>query len=208
MTAAETIQQLMNEEAFVLSELKKLQILYKLKNEIRYGEQCCGRDGADSVAEHVYGMHCLVDYFLPLEDISGSYDRQKITRMVQYHDIDEVELGDTIGYLKTSTQRSLEPAAIQTVISQLPESVQSTIADLLEEYETRQTWESKFVKAVDKIEVLLQVYTPTGKLLLERHACTRSQHDSIKDPFLADFPIMRRFKQVVSDQMEAEGFFH
>jgi 5'-deoxynucleotidase YfbR-like HD superfamily hydrolase len=102
----------MNIETFnkdqILTDLAKLQYLYGLKKVIRYDQNRHETDSTESVAEHVYGMHILAQYFLPLENPKGSWDKSRIYEMITLHDIDEIETGDVLGYTKTEEIRALE----------------------------------------------------------------------------------------------------
>jgi len=124
MTTSETLQKILSEDiTFVLSEHKKLRSLYALKEEIRYERVRETPFVTESVAEHVYGMHCLCDYFLPLDERLANADIAKIRTMIQYHDIDEVKTGDVPNYIKTVNSSS-EQVAVEEVICALPTIMQ------------------------------------------------------------------------------------
>ena len=106
---------------YVISEVRKLQYLYQLKKEIRYAQNRHEEDSTESVAEHIYGMHILAAYFLPLVDTKGEWDKARIYEMITQHDIDEIETGDIVGYLNTDSDREKGLQAIQTVIEKSPE---------------------------------------------------------------------------------------
>ena len=200
-------EKILTDDQFVLDEVEKLKVLYKLKHEIRYHHARDEEIDTESVAEHVYGMFVISRYFLPLENPKQSWDQQKINDMILYHDIDEIETGDTIGYLKTTEHHSIEIDATRRVIAQLPESMQPKVTDLLEEYFAQETIESQFVKAVDKFEPLLHVTNESGKKMMLFNGTTLKQHWSIKRKPLAKFTIMTHCTEVITDHMEKEGFF-
>jgi 5'-deoxynucleotidase YfbR-like HD superfamily hydrolase len=208
MSNSRTITNIFESSEFVVSELTKIQTLYELKRVIRYNHKREHEQHTESVAEHIFGMHCLVEYFLPLEDPTGAGDKAKIHAMVQYHDIDEIITGDTIGYLKDPAAEASERVAAEMVIQKLPTTVQSTIRALLDEYEKRETFEAKFVKAIDKTEPIFHTYNEAGKQILNSNRTTRDQHERIKHPYIQDFPIIKRFVDVMTTQFEHEGFFH
>ncbi|MBP6881695.1 MAG: HD domain-containing protein [Candidatus Pacebacteria bacterium] len=208
MTPAETIQKILDSDEFVVEELKKIQTLFELKRVIRYNHTREHEEHTESVAEHIFGMHCLVDYFLPLEDIEGRWNKSRIRDLVQYHDIDEILTGDTIGYLKTTEQEDHEHDAAKSIIAVLPDSMQETFDSLLAEYTLRATPEAKFAKAIDKIEPVFHLYNQTGKDILAINKTTKDQNDRIKLPYMLEFPIIKRFTEVMSDRFEKEGFFH
>ena len=203
----DSAQKILTDADFVLQEVDRLQYLYKLKTEIRYGQERTEEVYSESVAEHIYGMQICASYFLPLEDPDHVWDHQKIHEMILWHDMDEIVTGDTIGYLKTAAHREEEAKAIAEVIDNLSPVFQAHVHDLITEYEARETAEANFVKAIDKIETHIQIFNENGKqILLDKHT-TLAQHRSIKDAFVAHYPYIKRFSDVVTDEMISQGFF-
>jgi len=197
---------LLTNDDFVLLETKKLQILYQLKQEIRYAKTREVRD-TESVAEHVFGMLNLIEYFLPLENPLSTWDKSRVQSMTLIHDIDEIETGDTIGYLKTEQDRIEEYNASEKVVGQLPYSLHTDFLKLIKEYNEQITPESTFVKAIDRIEPLFHLYNQTGKAILHDLQTTFEQNASIKEDYVKPFPFIKRFYQVISYTMLKEGFF-
>jgi Predicted hydrolases of HD superfamily len=152
-------------------------------------------------------MHVCATYFLPLEDPGRTWDWQKVYEMITWHDIDEIETGDTIGYLKTDADRAAEAAAEQKIIDQLPEHLKAHITALLAEYKARDTVEAKFVKAIDKIEPQIHLYHEEGKELVHRHGTYYEDHRRIKEPYVRHFPHVYAFSKVIMQRMLDEGFF-
>ena len=201
-------KQIQESDDFVLSETKKIQYAYGLKHETRYIVDRKEELATESVAEHVYALHILADYFLPIDDSEKKLDWVKIHNMVQYHDIDEIETGDKIGYLKTDAERAAEGEAMHRVISQLPSHMQEQLQSDLEEYEELKTPEAKFTKALDRIEPLFQLYNENGKKILHLQETTAEQSRVPKEQIIKPFPYMFRFYEVLEETMEKEGFFH
>lgn len=161
----------------------------------------------ESVAEHIFGMCILANYFLPLEDTKNESDRAKVYDLITWHDIDEVETGDVMGYKKTDADRERAISAVDTVIGKSPDFLKDRINVLVKEYENQKTFEARFVKGLDKIDVLVQIFTESGRTVFERNKTTREQHDSVKKPYVENWPVMKRFNDVVSDRLELEGFY-
>jgi putative hydrolase of HD superfamily len=205
MTVSETRQQIMESDEFVLSELNKLRTLYESKNVIRYGQTRVCK--TESVAEHLYAIHSLIDYFIPLEDPEGEWNALKIHQMAQYHDLDEIETGDIMAIEKTSDDYAKEAAAANKVIEKLPESIQSLLKILSSEFDSQITNESKIVKAVDKIESVFQMYSIEGKIFLQKTKHTRKTHEDYKGNIIDSFPVIKRFETVMADVYEKEGFY-
>lgn len=206
MTLEETRKRILENDEFVLSEMRKIQELYKMKSIIRYNHTRKEEIDTESDAEHVYGMFVLVDYFLPLES-TGDWDYVKIQQMALYHDIDEILTGDKIGYLKTDVDRAQEYNAQQEIVKMLPELMQEKVNMVLEEYEERETAEAKFVKAIDKIEPLFHLINENGKEILHRNKTTQSQSRSVKDKYVEEFPYIKRFNVILNQHMAENGYF-
>jgi 5'-deoxynucleotidase YfbR-like HD superfamily hydrolase len=189
----------------ILEEVKKMQYFYGLKHEIRYGETRI--DMGESVAEHIYGMHVLSSYFLPLEDPEGAWNREHIFAMITWHDMDELETGDMIGYKKTQEDRDREVTAMDTVLSKIPEHMRPYINRIVALFQKQESPEARFVKALDKIEPLFHLYNENGKRILKRNGTTQEDSRRIKDAYVADFPHLRAFNDALNNAMEREGYF-
>ncbi len=200
-------EEIFTSDDFVLVEVRKIQTLFELKKVIRYDHKRIHEIQTESVAEHVYGMLSLVDYFLLLENTEGDWNRERIKLMIQYHDIDEIETGDVVGYRKSDLEVANEHSAAETVIAKLPEHMQNFVREALNEYEAGETIEARFAKAMDKIEPSIHLYNETGKATLAGLKTTKDQHDRIKYPYVQDFPIIKRFLDVLTTQLEKEGFY-
>lgn len=193
---------------FILDEVRKLQYLYGLKREIRYGRTRSADDLTESVAEHIYGMHLLAHYFLPLENPAGDWDSLRILSMITIHDLDEIETGDTIAYLKTTDMYETEKTAREKVISASPLHLQNQLKRLGDEYETRVTPEAKFVKAIDAFEPLIQLYGSFGRTIIQINKTREDQSAISKELPIKPFPTMYRYYRTVHEAMIEEGFFY
>jgi len=198
----------MTSDEFVIEEARKLQTLYKLKQEIRYGHERVTETHTESVAEHIYALHCLADYFLPLEDTNNVLDRLKVHQMIQYHDIGEIETGDIVAYKKTKEDYIEEVFAAKRVIAKLPESIQKKTLNLLDEFDEQKTIESKFARGIDKFESLIHCFNDTGKQTLLTNKFTREKRVSYVDNSLRDFPLMNRFEEVLDKLFKDDGYYY
>jgi len=191
----------------VLTETAKLQYLYGLKKVIRYDQNRHETDSTESVAEHVYGMMILAQYFLPLEDPKGDWDRGRLYEMIAVHDIDEIETGDVLGYTKTAETRALELDAMKRTIESAPVTMQAHMNSCVTEYETRETPEAKFAKAIDKIEPLFQVFNEEGRAILQRNQTTAEQSLRIKTPYIQEFPFIKHFAEIIHQELVNGGYY-
>lgn len=191
----------------ILEDVAKLQYLYGLKKVIRYAQNRHETDSTESVAEHVYGMHILAQYFLPLEDPDHTWDWARIYEMITIHDIDEIETGDTLGYQKTDAVRALELDAMKRVLLNAPAHMQAQMNARVEEYEKRETIEGKFAKAIDKIEPLFQIFNEEGRAILAKNHTTAEQSLRIKTPYIGDFPYIQKCATAIHDALVAGEYY-
>ena len=193
-------------EAEILEEVKKIQYLYGLKHEIRYAET---REGtSESVAEHIYGMHICALYFLELENPAHTWNRERIFQMITLHDTDELETGDMIGYLKTKEDRENEITIMETVLMKSPHALRTTFDEVITEYQEQKTIESRFAKAIDKIEAQIHTYCENGKNMSLLNHCQETVIRHMREPHIQEFPHVHSFFKVLHLQMIAEGYFN
>jgi 5'-deoxynucleotidase YfbR-like HD superfamily hydrolase len=193
-------------EEQIFEETKKIQYLYGLKYEIRYAQE--RGDETESVAEHIYGMHILAHYFLPLENPEGNWSKDRIFSMITWHDMDELETGDMLGYKKTASDRAREDVAMNEVLVKLPSHLKTSIEGFVTEYQRQETIESQFVKAIDKIEPLFHLFNDAGKQTLHKNKTTNADHLRIKLPYIQQFKIITEFNTVLVPYMYENGFFY
>ncbi len=186
---------------YILADVAKLQYLYKLKEVTRYDLPRSVEDSTESVAEHLYGMQLLAQYFLPLEDIHKELNRARIYELITVHDLDEIETGDYISYIKTAVHRLESEAAIPKVLFHLPEHIKEGVSALVFEYEAQNTPEARFVKALDKIEPLLQVYNEKGRLVMKRNKCTKEDSLRVKIAYIENFPFIKTFALTIHQEL-------
>ena len=198
---------ILDDDDFVLSETKKLQYLYGLQKVIRNHLKREEAIETESVAEHVHAMSVLAHYFGPLEHEKITLDYARVHSLITWHDIDEIETGDIIGYLKTDEDRLREASATHTVLQKSPDLITSLIQSHLDEYKAQTTPESRFVKALDKLDPVFYLFNKNGYKLFKLHEATKEQHCRIKEPYLKDYKYMYRFYTVITQQLEKEGFF-
>lgn len=207
MTLEETREKILTDDAFVLAEVSKIQVLYELKRVIRYNHTRTEVVDTESVAEHVFGAMILAEYFLPLEDVENKWDKNKITQMLLVHDIAEIITGDEIGYLKTDKQRVAEAEAEKKLLAELPETIRENFTNVMNEYEQRLTMEAKFTKAVEKTDPYFHMYSEAGKKIMADEKSTEEQTRGLHEGPTLVFPYINRFYNVIHKAFIQEGFF-
>lgn len=126
-----------------------------LKKLRRTGWQLRGIKEGESIADHCWGVVLLTHILSSELDIK--LDRNKAVSIAIAHELGETRIGDipytTLKYFPN--KREMENAAINDILSPLSERTKKEMVDLFNEFEDAQTTEAKFVKAIDKLEMLI-----------------------------------------------------
>ena len=107
--------------------------------------------GEQSVAEHINRV-CYIGYCLA--KMNGSVDTGKIVQMCLFHDVSESRISD-LNYVHQKYTERYEEKAHSDLAASLPFG--ADIKLLLDEYETRETVESMFVKDADNLEFIISL---------------------------------------------------
>jgi putative hydrolase of HD superfamily len=206
MTIEQTREKIMSDDDFVLAEVNKVQYLYGLQRVIRSGLTRTESIKTESVADHVYALGVLATYFSKIEELP-ELNWSRVQALITWHDIDEIETGDTPGFLKTTTTLQDEVAALQKTITQAPTVLQYDIASVIDEYKKQETIEARFVKALDKIDPCFYLLNENGKEVFRVSPATKEQHCRIKEPYVRHFPYINRFYEVTLVVFERDGYF-
>lgn len=141
-----------------IQEAAEMREAMKLKFTYRYGSRM--RWEQESVAAHSWSMMLVADYLLEkLNELAPwkyTLNREKIYSLIAYHDLIEAETGDEDvdpgNQENHSKKGDREKAVFQDFKAKLPQEIRNRFQKMFQEYEARETWESKFVKIVDCIE--------------------------------------------------------
>lgn len=207
MTLNEIREKIMTDDEFVMEEVRRLQYLHQLKTVIRSNLKREEEIKTESVAEHIFTMMILADYFSKVEEFEKSLNMQRVYELITWHDIDEIETGDVVGYHKTDTDRAMEKVAQETVINTAPLAQKENVRTALLEYRDQKTSEARFVKAIDKIDPVFMILNENGKKICEVTPMTEEQHTRIKIPYIKDYPYIMRFFEVTRDELRKGGYF-
>jgi putative hydrolase of HD superfamily len=138
------------------SELDKVfRDFLTLKKLRRTGWQLRGIRDGESLADHCFGV-VLLTYILANE-ISVKIDKEKALAMAVIHELGETRIGDipytTLKYFPNKSQ--METEAVADVLAPLSEKTRSKTLALFTEFEGASTVEARFVKAIDKLDMLI-----------------------------------------------------
>jgi 5'-deoxynucleotidase YfbR-like HD superfamily hydrolase len=141
----------------MLSTLIELQ---RLKRLDRTGWALRGLpNGTESVAAHSFGV-AVAAMLLADELLANgvSVDVEKVLRMALLHDWAEVRVGDmpriATAYFGAEVRKQAETRAFADVVSELNRDLYATLYD---DYELRNSLESRVVKAADVLDLLVQL---------------------------------------------------
>lgn len=123
----------------------------KLKCNLRHSWTSSGRQ--ESVAEHTYRL--LVFAWL-LQDVYPELNLKKMLLLALFHDMGEAVTGDIPAFEKTRAHEETERKVLEQIPVLLPEPRKGELKDLFRELEENRTTEARLVKAMDKLEALIQ----------------------------------------------------
>ena len=111
-------------------------------------------DRPENSAEHSWQVALLA--MLLASSASESVDVARVVEILLVHDIPEIEIGDVIVYAERDPQREQQEAeAARAIFGILPEPQATHCFELWLEYERRQTPESRYAYAIDRLMPLL-----------------------------------------------------
>ncbi|WP_377892247.1 HD family hydrolase [Alkalihalobacillus sp. R86527] len=127
--------------------------LERLKDTTRSAYTKKGR--RESVAEHSWR---LAMFALALSDDLKGLDMNKVIYMCLVHDLGEAYDGDISATIKVNHDKKIkkEEKSVERLTDPLPSENQAAILALCKEYNKGETDEAKFVKALDKMETIIQ----------------------------------------------------
>lgn len=152
--------------AFIL-ELDKLKNVYRRSLVLH-------EDRPENDAEHSF--HLAIMAALLAEHANEPVDVLHVMKMVLVHDVVEIDAGDTYCYdlkgYEDKAERELKAA--DRLFALLPEEQAAEYRSLWDEFEARETPESKFANALDRMQPMLLNYAKGGVSWM-RHGITEEQ---------------------------------
>jgi len=129
---------------------------YGLKNLKRTGWLQSGIDPdmVETVASHSWGMAFLFSVLEP--DLPQEIDRYRSLKMAVLHDLAESSVGDITPQdgISAGEKQRIERAALQELVAPHPQG--AGLLELWDEFEAGATLEAQTIKALDKLDMLIQ----------------------------------------------------
>lgn len=131
---------------------------------------------AENDAEHSWHL-CLCVIVLAEHANAPDLDVLRVLKMLIVHDLVEIDAGDTFAYdvAAMATQHAREVVAAERIFGLLPPDQASEFRALWDEFEAKETPESKFATAVDRFQPMLLNCRSQGAAW-KRHGVT---HDRV-----------------------------
>ncbi len=166
---------------------KQLGFILEIDKLKRVERQTLLTDGSrlENSAEHSWNI-ALMALVLSEYAAEAAIDFCRVVKMLLVHDLVEIDAGDTYCYdeKKIVDQAEREEKAADRIFGMLPEDQATEFRQLWDEFETKETAESRFANAVDSMHPVLHNYLTDGKIwrqnkIRARQVITRTGH--IKD---------------------------
>lgn len=132
--------------------LKFIELVNNLKHTPRKGWEYCDVKNPEKISGHMYAMGIMT--FLLGDD--SDFDRLKCLQLALIHDLAECIVGDITprDNISTELKHSLEDKAMKELSELVGTEIGGTIYSLYKEYEAKETPESKFVKELDRFDMI------------------------------------------------------
>lgn len=157
------------------------------------------RSREENSAEHSW--HIAMAVFLFSEYAKDQeIDLYRVIKMLLVHDLVEIDAGDTYCYDHQSQkdQAQREQEAAERIFKILPPNQSRSFRVLWDEFENRDTSESRYANALDRFQPFLQNYFTKGKIWRENNI-TRSQVMDRMQPIFDGAPLLWNLVELLID---------
>jgi putative hydrolase of HD superfamily len=177
----------------------------KLKNVLRK-TILIDRSRRENSAEHSWHIALTV---LVLSEYAkdSDVDLFRVMKILLVHDLIEIDAGDTYCYddQGRKDQARRETKAANRIFNLLPADQARTLRELWDEFEERETSESRFANALDRLQPFLQNYFTEGQTWQENNI-KRAQVKSRMHPVDDGAPVLWNYVSSLIDDAVKIGF--
>jgi putative hydrolase of HD superfamily len=167
----------------------------------------------ESSAEHSWSCLILADYFLEKENMNRDkkIDKLEVYDLLIYHDLVEVETGDIAlnpnikKPISKDQKKKNEFIAADKLKNELPEKIGTKFSKIFLKYESQNSVESKFAKAIDAFDAILQSVGDE-----HRHdwkGWTREFLYENKYKYFNEFECIKKTFEELLDYLDKNGYF-
>jgi len=183
-----------------MDEINKFRIFNRLKTVYRYNT-VEGRK--ESSAEHSWSCLILADFFLSKFDMK--LDRLKVYELLMYHDVVEIEAGDSPLHpeLERLDKKEKEQEASEYFHRELPFPLNDKFFGLFHEFEEQKTLESRFAMAIGALDAEIHEldYKQDWNGWTEKFLVEKKSH------LFNDFPEMKKVFYDLLKYLIENGYF-
>lgn len=126
-----------------------------LKKIRRTGWQLRGIRNGESLADHCFGVVVLTHFLADL--VKNELNKEKAVSLAIVHEIGECRVGDipytALQYFPDKSK--IETDAVSDILEPLGKEISAKNLELFKEFENQTSVEARFVKAIDKLEMLV-----------------------------------------------------
>ncbi len=155
---------------------KQINFIREMDKEKFIGRQTYLSDGQRKENDAEHAWHLALMTLLLSEYANEKIDVLKTMTMVLFHDVVEIDAGDTYAYDEEGkkTQAEREQKAAERLYGLLPEDQGAKLKALWEEFEAKNTPESRFARTMDNLQPVILNAATDGKAWKE-HGVRLSQ---------------------------------
>ncbi|EEX92570.1 hydrolase [Vibrio orientalis CIP 102891 = ATCC 33934] len=180
-------------------QLALLMELDRLKSVLRRTRVKSAEKRLENSAEHSW--HVALMAILMEEYANEPVDTGRVVKMLLLHDIVEIDAGDTFVYdtAASAKQEEKELEAAKRLFGMLPEEQGKELFELWLEFESADSADAKFAKALDRIIPMLLNYHNQGQSWQE-HGVTREQALTVNQKIqLGSETLWDKAKQIIEE---------
>lgn len=139
------------------------------------------RSRRENSAEHSWHIALLV-FVLAEYSKESDVDLLHVVKMLLIHDLVEIDAGDTYCYDDKGRQDQArrETIAADRIFGLLPDDQVAGFRALWDEFERRETPESKFANALDRVQPFLHNYFTDGQTWQQNNINSRQVHERMR----------------------------
>jgi len=164
------------------------------------------RGRRENSAEHSWHIALMV---LIMSEYSGQSDIDffHVMKMLLIHDLVEIDAGDTYCYddQGRKDQNRREEIAAARIFSLLPADQAAALRQLWDEFEKRETPESRFANALDRVQPLLNNYFTDGQTWQENDIKSSQVHRRMR-PVKDGAPVLWDYVSALIEDAVKKGF--
>lgn len=158
----------------------------------------------ENSAEHSW--HLALMAAVLAEHAAEPVDLARVVLMLLVHDLVEIDAGDTFVYDESARldKADRERAAAERIFGLLPDDQERRLRALWEEFEARQTPESRFAASIDRLQPLL-LNSITGGVPWQQHGVSADRVLARNAHVAEGAPALWELARAVIDRAVADG---